>query len=479
MAGPLADNRTVWLPQEVALLTSQVHPFILPVVEMLRDAPTGEIGMVTEYCDQGDLHSLLINLRQHGERVPEGQVLTWLAQLCLALSHLHGQRILHRDVKTSNIFVAADRTLKLGDFGLARAVQAQEAVMSRVGSPFYMSPEICQNRPYGAESDIWSLGCVLYEIVCLSPAFYAESMALVLERICSAAYDPPAEGVCSDGVRELLGKMLQLDPSARPSALEVLQHDALRPVLQQLEPPEPPPAVLREHLAADATEVDEMRAAIAAAAEVEEAAAAEHARRQGAGLSLLGLSLLAERGLSLLGLSFIPHGQRRHAAHGSHQPLAPKPTPSMVAAEALAEANEALGAMHGQLEASLGAALLERALTVAEHAPPEATATEAAWASWEAGRLEALAHLLQDGQWHLPRRPALAELEVARLARAVLALALWRRANPTGGSTAAAVNRGLSGPQGGHGEVLGEGLFSKGGPWIDMLMGAGPRRAAQ
>lgn len=219
--GSAIDNAGDW-PQEVALLTSQKHPFILPVVDMIRDAPTNQIGMVTEYCDQGDLHTLLIEYRRRGERVPEGQALTWLAQLSLALAHLHKQRILHRDVKTSNVFVTADRTLKLGDFGLARVLQAQqEAVITRVGSPFYMSPEICLNQPYAAASDIWSLGCVLYEIICLSPAFYAESIVLVLEKICNVAYEPPAEGACSEAVRELLGNMLQLKPAARLSAQDV------------------------------------------------------------------------------------------------------------------------------------------------------------------------------------------------------------------------------------------------------------------
>ena len=208
-----------WLPREVELLTSQKHLLILPVVEMLRDAETGQMGMVTEYCDQGDLYSLLIELRRRGERVPETQVLSWLAQLCLALSHLHRQRILHRDVKTSNIFVTADRTLKLGDFGLARALQADsEAVISRVGSPFYMSPEICLNQPYSTPTDIWSLGCVLYEILVLQPAFYAENMALVLEKICSASYRPLPDGACSDAVRQLLEEMFTLDSTVRPSA---------------------------------------------------------------------------------------------------------------------------------------------------------------------------------------------------------------------------------------------------------------------
>ena len=87
-----AEASNADLPREMALLTAQKHPFILSVIEMLRDEPTGQMGMVTEYCDQGDLHSLLIELRRRGERVPESQQLSWLAQLCLALSHLHQQR---------------------------------------------------------------------------------------------------------------------------------------------------------------------------------------------------------------------------------------------------------------------------------------------------------------------------------------------------------------------------------------------------
>lgn len=402
-----------WLPREVELLTSQKHPFILPVVEMLRDAETGQMGMVTEYCDQGDLYSLLIELRRRGERVPETQVLSWLAQLCLALSHLHRQRILHRDVKTSNIFVTADRTLKLGDFGLARALQADsEAVISRVGSPFYMSPEICLNQPYSTPTDIWSLGCVLYEILVLQPAFYAENMALVLEKICSASYRPLPDGACSDAVRQLLEEMLTLDSTVRPSAQAVLSHPALRPVLQQLEPAAPPPKELRERLVADSDEVAQMRAAVrsaaAAAASTGSGGAADGDGRggngedgSGGGLSLLGLSQLAERGLSLLSLfSFAPPPQDE-AACTAPAAATLSPTPTHRAAAALLksaaardEAESAVRGMNDLLEASLGSATLEQALALAS-APLAGEADEAARASWEGDRLAAIGELLR------------------------------------------------------------------------------------
>lgn len=152
-------------------------------------------------------------------------------------------------VKTANIFVSTDNVLKLGDFGLARSVGTQQdAIMSRVGSPFYLSPELCTNKPYGTQSDVWSLGCVLYEMVCLQKAFYADTMLGVVHRISSASYTPPPPASCSQGVRELIENMLQLEPEERPTVQQILQRPILRPMLSQLEPPRPP-AALRHRFA--------------------------------------------------------------------------------------------------------------------------------------------------------------------------------------------------------------------------------------
>ena len=431
-------------PQEVLLLTSQKHPFIIPVVEMLRPSP-GQLGMVTEYCDQGDLHSLLIELRRRGEHVPEAQVLAWLAQLCLALSHLHKQHILHRDVKTSNIFVTADRTLKLGDFGLARLTVEQEAITSRVGSPFYMSPEICLHQPYGSASDLWSLGCVLYEIICLAPAFYAESMGLVLERICKAQYAPPPEGACSSGVRELLSRLLTLDPKVRISAHEVLEHPALRPVLEQLEPEQPPPASFFARLEADSDDAAAMRAAVRAAAELaanDSAAEPEATATVVSGaFSLLGLALLAERGLSLLGL-----GGKAWALAPAQRPAAsspePKPSPSERAAELLTEVQSSLHSMHALLGKRLGEARFDHALRLATSDLPAELEDGAAWNRWEAAKaVELAAYLRSEGappsppslpSTFSPRSSpspssSLGDGSEASVARAILALALWSR----------------------------------------------------
>ena len=463
------------LPQEVALLTSQQHPFILSVVEVLAaDAPSAHLGLVTEFCDQGDLHCLLTELRRRGERVPEVQVLTWLAQLCLALSHLHRQRILHRDVKASNIFVTADRKLKLGDFGLARAFESLEAVRSRVGSPFYISPEICLNQPYGTESDVWSLGCVLYEMVTLRHAFYAESMPLVLERILAAAYDPPPPAACSDGVRELIGEILQLDPKARLSAQQVLQHPALRPVIEQLEPAAPPPPALRQRLAEGSAEVEAMRAAVRAA-EASLPRAAEPAAAGEGGSSLL------ERGLKLLGIALQPgvhppSAAAPSAAAPSAAALGSGVTGRQAADEAVAEARGLLAGLREQLEVELGAGTLERARRLASESWPGGDASAASLSSWEEGTLAALRTELAP---HLGSAAAAdGWSEGDDVARRVLSLAMWEDllAQPNLDAARSEAAAGVAEGGGGGGGGITGGITDAiartvRSPWIEQLLG--------
>lgn len=89
-------------------------------------------------------------------------------QVCLGLGHIHSKRILHRDLKASNVFLTASNTAKIGDFGLSKVLQeALDASTTTVGTPYYMSPEVCQRRPYTLKSDVWALGCLLYELATL------------------------------------------------------------------------------------------------------------------------------------------------------------------------------------------------------------------------------------------------------------------------------------------------------------------------
>lgn len=94
-----------------------------------------------------------------GERFSEDQILNWFIQIAIALEYIHGRRVIHRDIKTSNIFLTGNGTVKLGDFGISKVLEStNEAAMTVVGTPYYMSPEVCESKPYTFKSDVWALG---------------------------------------------------------------------------------------------------------------------------------------------------------------------------------------------------------------------------------------------------------------------------------------------------------------------------------
>jgi len=128
-------------------------------------APVTEIGSL--FVD-GDLATLIKKKKESGGRFSEEEIMQWFVQICMALNYIHARRIMHRDLKASNIFLTANNCVKIGDFGISKVLQGTlEAAMTVVGTPYYMSPEVCQNRPYTMKSDIWALGCILYELCTL------------------------------------------------------------------------------------------------------------------------------------------------------------------------------------------------------------------------------------------------------------------------------------------------------------------------
>ncbi|CAK94413.1 unnamed protein product (macronuclear) [Paramecium tetraurelia] len=142
--------------KEARILEALRHPNIVKIQR-------SRLCIVMDYADGGDLSN---KIKQTGSCLfSEVQILDWFTQICLAIKHVHDRKIIHRDLKTQNIFLTQDGIIKLGDFGIARVLNhTREKCKTIVGTPYYLSPEIIESRDYSFKTDIWSLGIILYEL---------------------------------------------------------------------------------------------------------------------------------------------------------------------------------------------------------------------------------------------------------------------------------------------------------------------------
>jgi len=169
-------------------------------------------------------------LKQYG--LPEPLIIRWVLQICLALDELHSATppVLHRDLKVSNVFVmnSACQRVKLGDFGIAKQSDASALAKTMVGTPYYLSPEICRGRAYGTASDVWGLGCLIYELCALRPPFEGDSLAGVVRGIVRGQRAVLPKGVYSAELEQLIDSLLAPQAHMRPSVREILHHRLLR-----------------------------------------------------------------------------------------------------------------------------------------------------------------------------------------------------------------------------------------------------------
>lgn len=152
----------------------------------------------------------------------------WFFQIALALKHVHDKNILHRDLKTQNIFLTKASMVKLGDFGIAKVLNSEtEMARTVIGTPYYLSPELCEDQPYNQKSDIWALGCVLYELTTLRHAFDGQNLPALVLKILRGVY-PPIPPQYSSDLRDLIGSMLQKLPQDRPHINDIIAKPFIR-----------------------------------------------------------------------------------------------------------------------------------------------------------------------------------------------------------------------------------------------------------
>ena len=226
--GLSADERAE-TEKEINVLRTFKHPYICAYRDHYFDDEGCHIIM--EFADGGTIADRLKNPDENAATttrgVPQALALDWFTQTCLAMRYVHDRKILHRDLKSANIFLLGD-TVKIGDFGLARVMSSKTAMAETVlGTPYYMSPELCKGERYDHKSDVWALGCILYEMCTGLPPFQANNFGALVLKIITGRFTPLDEDKFSPQVARIVSSMLMLDPADRPPLHEILAEPLL------------------------------------------------------------------------------------------------------------------------------------------------------------------------------------------------------------------------------------------------------------
>ncbi|GAB6029041.1 Serine/threonine-protein kinase Nek8 [Chamberlinius hualienensis] len=203
---------------EAEVLKMLTHSNIIQYYESFMENDSMVISM--EYAPGGTLNQYLIE--RNGSLLPEKRVLHLFAQIVLALHQVHSKNILHRDLKTANILLDQSKNIvKLGDFGISIILFTRSQAETIVGTPCYLSPEQCEGKKYNKKSDMWSLGCILYEMVTLKRAFDGDSLPSVVLKIMEGVIEPIDKSY-SKKMWNLIKSLIHINPESRYTTERVM-----------------------------------------------------------------------------------------------------------------------------------------------------------------------------------------------------------------------------------------------------------------
>eukprot|EP00931_Biecheleriopsis_adriatica_P089809 TRINITY_DN6388_c0_g1_i1.p1 TRINITY_DN6388_c0_g1~~TRINITY_DN6388_c0_g1_i1.p1 ORF type:complete len:1021 (+),score=225.65 TRINITY_DN6388_c0_g1_i1:108-3170(+) len=214
--------------KEVGVLRQLTHPYIVQYFDAFIDLE--KLFIVMEFADAGDLSSDVRARKERQEPYDDSSAMKIFGHCVMALSYIHAKRIIHRDIKTQNIFLNKGGDAKLGDFGISKVLQATATKGTMTGTPSYLAPEMCAEEKYSNKVDVWAMGVVLYELVALVLPFSGTNVLALVMKIMNAEAEPLPSGT-SDEIRSIVNATLQKEAENRPSADELLQLPAVSAVL--------------------------------------------------------------------------------------------------------------------------------------------------------------------------------------------------------------------------------------------------------
>ena len=217
---------------EVRLLASFSHPNIIGYKEAFFDEKSSTLNIVMEYADDGDLSSKIKdNIKKHVQ-FDESTIWSILIQILEGLNYLHKSRIIHRDLKSANIFLTKKGIVKIGDLNVSIIAKKNLAV-TQTGTPYYAAPEVWEHESYNNKCDLWSVGCITYEMACLRVPFRGTSIHQLYINIIKGKYEE-IPNIYSNDLKNIIKLILCIDPMKRPSAEDLLNNDIIKRKIKEI-----------------------------------------------------------------------------------------------------------------------------------------------------------------------------------------------------------------------------------------------------
>ena len=218
---------------EVRILASINHPNVIGYKEAFWDDSGSSLNIVMEYADDGDLETKIVKMRKEGGMFNESLIWSYSIQMIEGLKALHDKKIMHRDIKSANIFLVKDKhQCKIGDMNVSKVIK-EKVLRTQTGTPYYASPEVWRDEPYSYKSDLWSIGCVIYELCALRPPFKGKDLDELYVNVCKGNIERISH-IYSEDLWKMIVMLLQVDVKKRVDCKEFLDSNLIMKKIKEM-----------------------------------------------------------------------------------------------------------------------------------------------------------------------------------------------------------------------------------------------------
>ena len=217
----LTEKEIFEYKSEAKLLSSIKSNYVVKYFDSFID--NHNLNILMEYCDGGDLYQYLEKNKKKKIKLKEKTIWQIFIQMLIGLNSIHKKKILHRDIKSQNIFLTKNLDIKIGDLGVSKKLIQTNFAKTFIGTPYYLSPEICMEKPYNDKSDVWAIGCILYELCTFNYPFNAKSQGALLLKILNSQPEKIDNNYYSKDLQNMINLLLNKNYELRPSCRDILK----------------------------------------------------------------------------------------------------------------------------------------------------------------------------------------------------------------------------------------------------------------